>query len=378
MSSQPPPVITLQITFCILATSCSLTLYTESPITRPVLPAAAGAAPRRLLPPALAAGQLAHALAWRAAKPGAPACRPCCRTLWQVVMAVIGISIHALVVSTVLPVTSHAIVQRQFAAALGQLAAVADQTVADLLPDDGSRGGSTSRGGSSRGSSGGANSGSSIGSPRGPPPAPPPLASKREAGGHPSSPQAAVGTHAPPSAFQQPAQLAPVPASPPATPPATPPGTPPVRHANRRRLALAQQSSLIALPPEPSTLGGGSRREAARALRQLHEPQGPALAEEAEALLGPIYSRLLRRSWPVGCLAAAGGSTRACLPRGGPGFNQLSLVLPLQANAAIAGLTPIISTLRFEWRLLARPHRLSADAAFSAQRLCRCRLRPCA
>lgn len=247
--------------------------------------AAAAAEAAALLPPA-------HVLGWMPLLM-LPPC-PCCRPLWQVVMALIGISIHALVVSAVLPVTSHTIVQRQFAAALGQLATVAEQTVIDLLPaDEGSQGGSSSRG---SGCADGDSSG--RGSCQSPPPAPPTTTSKGEAGSHPSSPRAANGAQVPPSAFQPLPQPAPV--SPPASPLATPPGTPPVRHANRRRLALEQQSSLIALPPEPSTVGGGSRREAARALRQLHEPQGPALAQEAEALLGCVYSRLLRRSWQVG------------------------------------------------------------------------------
>lgn len=234
--------------------------------------------------------------------------RPCCpwrRPLWQCVMALIGISIQALVVSTVLPVTSHAIVQRQFAAALGQLADTAEETVSDLLPEEGSQGGSStsegqqqqqgpSQGGSS--SRGGSRaSGSAGSSPRGPPPAPAQPAGKEASDSHPSSPQATDGAPAPPSAFQQPAEEAPP------SPPATLPETPPVRRTNRRRLALEQQSSLIALPPEPAAMGGGSRRTAAHALRQLRQPAGPELVEEAEPLLGTVYSRLLRRAWKVGC-----------------------------------------------------------------------------
>ena len=231
-------------------------------------------------------------------------------------MAVIGIAIQALVVSTLLPVTSHAIARRQFAAALGQLASVAEETVADLLPEEEERSRSGSGGGTGSGSN--SSSGSSGSSPRGLAPAPPPqLAGQHGTGSHPGSPPAADGTQVPPSAFQLPAQQGPPgPASSPATPPATPPGTPPVGPGtSRRRRALEQQSSLIALPPEPASLGGGGgRRAAAHALRQLREPVGPALIQEAEPLLGAVYSRLLRRAWQAGFLLSKGTTRLAHQP----------------------------------------------------------------
>lgn len=47
------------------------------------------------------------------------------------------------------------------------------------------------------------------------------------------------------------------------------------------------------------------------------------------------------------------------------------VVLCMQANALVSGMAPLISTLRFKWHPLERPHRLPEESAFRAQRLCR-------
>lgn len=136
-------------------------------------------------------------------------------------------------------------------------------------------------------------------------------------------------------------------------------------------------SSRPSLPCRPSrplwaAAAGGRRR---------------ALCASCTSLRALPWRRKPRRSWAAStpaCCAAPGrwaeGASHIppwCIRQLSLGLGSASLPnphplhAPLQANAAIAGLTPIISTLRFEWRLLAHPHRLSSDAAFSAQRLCR-------
>lgn len=219
--------------------------------------------------------------------------------------------------------------------------------------------------------------------------------------------QPEVAAELPPTAAASGPSLTPAASLPPGSEPGTPPAAaPPPPVSVRRRLQLSQQPSLIAILPDRAILAGSSRAAVLRAVRQLRMPAGPELLAEAEPLLGRVYSRLVLRFAPVsaqrsirlrhmtaseGLLWVRGQQIRlrrqlwARYPTSWPSESAVNnhpvglscaernSHVSSQASSTISSLAPIISTLRFEWRPLARgrPRRFSVEAVFRSQRLCR-------
>lgn len=215
-------------------------------------------------------------------------------------MTIIGIALLFGTMSLVLPVTSHAILHRRFASALGQLSAVAEGTLREVVPADGDSSSSGSRAGREQPCTPAAAAEAA------------PQEASTPSGSSPGSSSPAAGELQLPTAFLAAAvqrksspELQGI--SPAASQPTTPPPTPPPP-SRMRRQRLVQQPSLIAIPPDPAALAGSSRQSVVRAARQLRQPAGSELVAGSEQLLGPVYSRLVMRAWQVGvplwCLCA--------------------------------------------------------------------------